>query len=371
MKGKASYLLGLALMTGLQVSIPAWPISGGNFQKTLATLKKADDFPLYVMRYIGDYGFKERLKEGSRSAAHIRAAVPAPGAAWACSCFSIPAPDGRVFFGRNFDWYEHAALLLFTDPPDGYAAAALVDLSYLGYGREDIFKKDLIGLRQAPEYPFDGLNEKGLAVGMMAVPRAEGGRDPKKATIDDLQAIRLMLDYAKNVGEAAALLDGYNIDFGSGPPVHFLVADAAGDSAVLEFIDGRMRIVRGRRSFHLSTNFTLFPDPPENGRTSCWRYNKIFETLSAGDKVRTLDDAMALLRDVSQSSAATPTIWSAAFDLKSGEIRIAMGRQYDKIHSWNLFRETTSSAMSPESPVWPWEISGAAGGETPFSRSRY
>ena len=37
-----------------------------------------------------------------------------------------------MLLGRNFDWYEHPALILFTDPPDGYASVSMVDISYLG-----------------------------------------------------------------------------------------------------------------------------------------------------------------------------------------------------------------------------------------------
>ena len=37
-----------------------------------------------------------------------------------------------MFYGRNFDWEFSPALLLFTDPPDGYASVSMVDLTFLG-----------------------------------------------------------------------------------------------------------------------------------------------------------------------------------------------------------------------------------------------
>ncbi len=39
--------------------------------------------------------------------------------------------------GRNFDWNDHRSLLLFTDPPRRYASVSLVDISYLGYSKND------------------------------------------------------------------------------------------------------------------------------------------------------------------------------------------------------------------------------------------
>ncbi len=70
------------------------------------------------------------------------------------------------------------------------------------------------------------MNERGLAVGMMAVPSAQAGSDSRKVTIDSLAAIRLLLDKAQSVDEALSLLGAYNIDWGSGPPLHYLIADS-------------------------------------------------------------------------------------------------------------------------------------------------
>jgi len=328
--------VGPFLLAAFLQASPTQTAPGQNFKKSLASLKKIDDFPLYVMRFVGDYAFKEQLKKGDRPEAHSRPVLPKKLAAWACSCFSISDGQGRVIFGRNFDWLEHPALLLFADPPEGYASVSMVDISYLGYDRGDLFKKDLGRLQETPYFPFDGMNEYGLAVGMMAVPHAEGGRDPRKTTIDDLQAIRLMLDYAKSVKEAATLLGGYNVSFGSGPPVHYFVADAAGDSAAIEFIDDKMQVLRYKTRFQVATNFILFPIPPQNSQTSCWRYNKIYETLFHAQNGLSPAEAMSLLKDVSQSGTNTPTIWSMVYDLAAKNVHVAMGRNYGQVHLLSL-----------------------------------
>lgn len=71
-------------------------------------------------------------------------------------------------------------------------------------------------------------------------------------------AIRLMLDYAKNVDEAIALLEKYNVNMDL-ISIHFLLCDAAGNSAVIEFLDGKMQVLRSDKTWQTSTNFHKLP----------------------------------------------------------------------------------------------------------------
>jgi hypothetical protein len=66
----------------------------------------------------------------------------------------------------------------------------MVDISYLGYGVEEPSGAEREGLLDAPYFPFDGLNEHGLAIGIMAVSDADGGEDPDKVTIGSRQGKR-------------------------------------------------------------------------------------------------------------------------------------------------------------------------------------
>jgi hypothetical protein len=307
-----------------------------NAEKTLASFKKLDDFPLYVMNYYGDYGFNEYLKSGVRPNQDTESAALKSGAAsWACSCFAVRTREGFVLVGRNFDWLVHPALLLFTRPPKAFASVSMVDISYLGFDRGAPSESNMRQLLQAPFLPFDGLNERGLAVTMMAVPHSEGGRDIKKVTIDSLAVIRLMLDYADGVDKAVELLAGYNVDFGGGPPIHYLVADASGNSAVIEFLNDKMRVMRGDGSFRVATNFLLFPEPPRTGRTGCWRSHRIFEALSLAGGHFSAEEGMNLLRNVSQTGEH-PTIWSCLYDLSARDVRVVMGRNYGRVHHLSL-----------------------------------
>ena len=319
----------LVLLTMCLVTCSDSPTELSNSQDlSLATLKKVDDYPLYVMHYFGDYGFNSFLLEGLQTLNLIKS----NDTHWACTCFASLNPNGDVISGRNFDWYEHPALLLFTDPPDGYASVSMVDISYLGFDRTGINEENRERLLEAPFLPFDGMNEKGVTVGMMAVPHAEGGNDTDKVTIGSLHVIRLVLDYAKDVEEAISLLQNYNVDFQGGPPVHYLIADVSGNSVVIEYIDHEIHVLRPSDHWQVSTNFIISGKTHEEAMFSCWRYNRAYTSLQNWDGEISQDQAMSILSTVSQSN----TIWSVVYNATNMNIEVAMDRDYNEIHEFEL-----------------------------------
>jgi hypothetical protein len=327
-------ILVLALAILLRGSSPEQSAGLTDEQRTLASFKKIDDFPFYVMRYYGDYGFGDYLKRGIE-------AVDSPDFStdltWACTVFSTSNPASDYLLGRNFDWHDHPTLILFTDPPEAYASATMVDLHYLGFLKDQPPSEQAMqDLLNAPYWAFDGMNEHGLAVGIMAVPSADLHRDPGKITISSLEVVRLMLDYAKDVDEAVDLLEKYNIDFLGGPPLHYLIADRAGNSIVIEFIDGEIVLLEAENPWQVSTNFLISLEKPQGSDSSCWRYNLVFDELRSVAGNIDSEDAMGILESVAAQSGSYPTIWSAVYNRSSGEISVVVGRQYNKPHSFEL-----------------------------------
>jgi hypothetical protein len=296
---------------------------------TLASLKQVDDHPLYVMRYYGPYRSDLFVRTELEEAIYDRVrrmALPE-----ACTCFAGLSPESEKIFGRNFDWHDHPALLLFTDPPNGYVSVSMVDIYYLGYqaGRDPKF--DRAALLLAPYLPFDGMNEAGLAVGMMAVPHAEDAQEPDQVTIDSLRAIRVLLDYADSTDEAISLLQEYNIVFPE-TPIHYLISDASGSSVVVEFIDGEMHVIDNDEPWQVATNFLMTEVDPQGASSPCERYNAAYQTLAtAGGRVSE-SEAMAILEEVS----APHTIWSAVYNLTTGDVAIVMDRDYAQVIPFRL-----------------------------------
>ena len=88
---------------------------------------------------------------------------------FACTVFF--GAGGEPIMGRNFDFHDQPALLLRHRPPGAYASISMVDISYLGYDRANLHRlRHGDQLRDASRLPFDGMNERGLAVAMAQVP---------------------------------------------------------------------------------------------------------------------------------------------------------------------------------------------------------
>jgi len=298
--------------------------------KTLASLKKVDNHPLYVMNYRSRYFFDLFSEVGTDWSVYqkvYKAAVPE-----ACTSFAALNPEGQAVFGRNFDWKHRSSLLLFTDPPNGYASVSMVDLYYLGLeGMQEIPWSKRFILLATPYATIDGMNECGVAIAQNAVPRRNFPKDPNKPTLLNSQIVRLVLDHAKDVDEALDLIGQYNIDFAD-TCVHFHIADTSGNSAVVEYVDGGISIVRGEKNWQVSTNY-LFSEPLQ---PDCWRYKKASETLAKEQGDITNEQAMNILQGTSQDM----TTWSIVYNLNTGGINLALGKDYDDVHTFKLSMES-------------------------------
>lgn len=293
--------------------------------RTLASLERVDEFPLYKMEYKGAYLLDSLLDTGiDRPVFQRLCRAVNPGA---CTSFVASDGSGNVVFGRNFDWSHKASLLLYTDPPGGYASVSMVDLYYLGLDEmAEIPWTKRLTLLAAPHAAIDGMNECGVAIAQNAVPRRQTPKDPNKPTVLNSQIVRLVLDRARDVNEAVALIQRYNVDF-AGTCVHFHIADASGESAVVEYGDSGIVVVRGK-SARVSTNFLLH----EMKEPDCWRYLRVSDQINDANTNASLIDAMPLLESVSLPN----TVWSAVYSLRTGEVRLVMGKAYDRVHQFRL-----------------------------------
>jgi hypothetical protein len=213
----------------------------------------------------------------------------------------------------------------------------MVDIEYLGFEGDlsrnltDLPLEERRALLDAPSLPFDGMNEKGLAIGMAAVPPGDVPPDPQKKTLDELEVIREILDHAGTVEEAIEILGSYNIDMGS-VPIHYLIASASGESAVVEFYRGEMVVFHNKSTWQVATNF-LLASTNGNAKGQCWRYDLIEQRLNEHDGRLSSRDAFHLLEDVSQDI----TQWSIVYDMTTGKLDVVMGRDYSgKPHTFHL-----------------------------------
>ncbi|MFD1930497.1 MULTISPECIES: linear amide C-N hydrolase [Nonomuraea] len=276
--------------------------------RTSAGIRQLDDLPMYEMTFYGGYDAEAPLTEDEL-------ARKAEG--WACSLY-----HRGTEFGRNFDWDPDPAIVVRADPPDGYASLSVVDAVYL-LGKTGPANLSDPGQRRrlghAVLAPFDGMNEKGLAVGMASTPNADLPAPMKgKPTLSSVRIMRVLLDRAATVDEAVALMRGYNIDFSGGPQVHYLIADRSGASAVVEFGKGRMNVSKDR----VLTNWSVVSGTPDD------RYKILSRTIDSPA------DGLDLLKSVAQSH----TRWSVVYDLKAGTARLVTAKRWGKVHTLSIAR---------------------------------
>ncbi|MBN1261775.1 MAG: linear amide C-N hydrolase [Anaerolineae bacterium] len=292
---------------------------------TLDSVTQIDDHPLYVLHYYADY----------RS---VGARMTSPrDSGWACSLFAALGDPETLVYGRNFDWEHSPAVLLFTDPPDGYASVSLVNLYFLGFN--EIEARNLAGLPliarrpllEAPFLPIDGMNETGLVIGMAAVPDAELPADSDRPVIGSLGIMREVLDYAATVDEALAIFDMYTIDFTGGPQVHYLIADANGDAILIEYDHRERQVMRNENLWLAATNF-LANRSGEGDRSLCDRYRIIAEELTEAHGATTVAEALSLLEMVAQMD----TQWSVVYGINDLSMTTVMHGAYDTVYIYSL-----------------------------------
>jgi len=157
------------------------------------------------------------------------------GSAAACSTFLLR--DGtRMVLGKNFDMMVREGMLMTNQ-------RKVSKVALLGPGQNPaqwVSKYGSITFNQvSKEYPFGGINEAGLIVEILWL-ESTGYPDPdSRSVVPELQWIQYQLDNCASVEEVIGTDGSIRIE-ATGKPVHFLVADKAGDVATIEFIGGEL-----------------------------------------------------------------------------------------------------------------------------------
>ncbi len=318
-----------------------------NELRSLSTLKQLDDYGMFQMTYYGDYGFDSFLETGAKSDSDIEAfvtrrllkglpidlGVTGDG----CTAFAVRNERGEMLYGRNFDFAYAPSLQVFTAPDNGYASVSTVNLSFAGYDEAHLphgISIDSFLTLAAPFLPFDGMNEKGVAMALLAVPEADGGNDPKKVTLNTTTAIRLVLDKAATAKEAVALLEQYNIYFSADVDCHFLIADASGASLLVEYYDGAMRVTEADADYQIASNFIAYNGLNiGEGSSEFDRYDTAEAAILGGNGVLTETDAISLLEELGcyGDDGTDKLQWSVLYNLTTMEAQLFAHRNTHNI----------------------------------------
>lgn len=173
---------------------------------------------------------------------------------------------GRVLVGRNMDWMEDQHTDLWALPA-GVRREGLVDDGASWTAR--------YGSLVATSYAMtgaDGMNEAGLSASMLWLAEADyGPRHPDRPAIAVSLWAQYFLDQFATVAEAVASLEEAPLqpvgqidpNTGLAVTVHLALGDPGGDSAVIEYVDGAMR-VHHDPSYAVMTNSPPFEQQLEH-----------------------------------------------------------------------------------------------------------
>lgn len=192
----------LALILALVIGV------GGLFFgeiRTLVSFKQLNEHPFYEMTYHADYNLDEFLVNGAATDDDLVSFVTKQvlkGISFdvnpdgACSTFVATNLEDENLFGRNFDYVHSIGLIVRTQPKNGYKSISLVNLNHLGLSLENMPTKNLINrviTLAAPYAPLDGMNEKGLAIGVLVIEDGKVHQNTGKVPITTTSAIRMVL----------------------------------------------------------------------------------------------------------------------------------------------------------------------------------
>ena len=278
-----------------------------------------------------------------------------------CTSFQATKADGEGFwYGRNYDYFKNPTMVTVSHPKKGYASIAVSDMSHFGYSLEKLPTSlgAKLGCLAAIYAPVDGINEKGLCTSIMALPKQASQQDTPKHDVGTTIIMRLWLDRCATVEEALAMLETVDVrhDAAVGSGYHYMVADATGDCAVVEFDkeDGwKTMIVRKAEgeNYMLVTNhllsakyYTTEPDPAVGNphSKSWWRYETAGNYLRSHNGTLTQGQAQECLALVHwkdlmwDNGTVEDTQYSNVYDQKAITLALRNWNNYETTHHFGL-----------------------------------
>ena len=181
--------------------------------------------------------------------------------AGACTRVVYVGPDGTVLTARSMDWKEDSRTNLWIFPRGMERSGAV--------GKNPLRWTSRYGSVVASAYDIcstDGMNEAGLVANLLWL--AESAYPEWDGTSPGLSIaawVQYLLDTCGTVDEAVAAMESGRFDVVSGrmpdgsrmATLHLSVSDASGDSAIFEYIDGKLT-VHHSPEYRVMTNSPVF-----------------------------------------------------------------------------------------------------------------
>ncbi|HCO27101.1 MAG TPA: choloylglycine hydrolase, partial [Gimesia maris] len=172
----------------------------------------------------------------------------APVTSRACTGITVNPEDGSVIFGRTLEFAQDLQSNIIIVPRNhAFVGTAPGNRQGLQWNT----KYGMVGMN-AFGLPViaDGINEKGLHVGIFYFPDYAGFQDVSEQeisrTISPVEVPLYLLGNCATVAEVAENIKQIKVgktvmeELGGIPPFHYIATDTSGNSIVLEYVDGKL-----------------------------------------------------------------------------------------------------------------------------------
>lgn len=241
----------------------------------------------------------------------------------ACSTFLL-SKNGHHVFGRNYDWVTGNGVVLVNArglkktsfvPPGSKAAtwtSRYGSISFNQFGKE---------------FPHGGMNEKGLVVELMWLTETAYPTTDNRAALNELQWIQYQLDNCASIEEVINTDKTIRINRNNAVPLHYLVADAKGNAATIEFINGKTVVHKGNNLTYPVLTNTVYGDAMDKVNISkTYSDNSVQRFATAcsmvqqykhSNKAQPVDYAFSILNKIAQGDY---TKWSIVYDITARQV---------------------------------------------------
>ena len=236
----------------------------------------------------------------------------------ACSAFYFNGEN--KIFAKNFDWGFGQGYLIKNIRGQQKYAYGFRGNNVAGW----ISKFGSITFNQnGKEFPYGGINEKGLVVEQLWLGNTEYQENNNK-TISELEWIQYQLDNYENVDEVIKNINSLTIK--PIARIHYFLADKNGVSAVIDFVNGDVKIDRKQDKFQVITNETsedskkyydFNKDINPNSRSHFDRYCILRNNLNVENL--SISESFKKLNLVKEDEPNYKSYWSIVYDINKLE----------------------------------------------------
>lgn len=179
----------------------------------------------------------------------------------ACTRIVYQGPNNTILTGRTMDWKEDSRSNLWIFPRGMERNGEI--------GKNPLRWTSKYGSVVTSAYDIcstDGMNEEGLVANLLWLAESEyPAWDGKQQGLSISAWVQYMLDNFASVDEAVKAMENRNFEVVSDmmpdgsrmATLHLSISDATGDSAIFEYVNGRL-VIHHNRSYQVMTNSPIF-----------------------------------------------------------------------------------------------------------------